>query len=60
MDKYTKAIVAALVAGLSTLQTALLDGTVNVNEWVMVGAAAVGALGLTWAVPNAANDNKGE
>lgn len=60
MDKYTKAIVAALVAGLSTLQTALLDGTVTVNEWVMVGAAAVGALGLTWAVPNASKDSKGE
>lgn len=52
LNKYAKAIVGALVAGLAVLQTAMQDEVMTNNEWVAVAAAVVGALGLIWAVPN--------
>lgn len=53
LDKYAKAIVAFLIALLGSLGTALTDGQITAVEWVSVLAAGLGALGLTWAVPNA-------
>lgn len=53
MNKYAKAVVAALVAGLGALQFALKDNTVSTTEWVQVGSTAVAALGLVWGVQNA-------
>lgn len=57
MEKYTKAIVGALVAGLGTLQVALLPDTAGVvgvssYEWVGVAVTALTALGAVWAVTN--------
>lgn len=52
MNKYAKAIVAALTAGLGSLGTALADDTVTRVEWVGVGLALLGALGIVYLVPN--------
>lgn len=52
LGKYTKSVVAALLAGLGALQVALLDNVVTQNEWITVGAAALASLGLVWGVPN--------
>lgn len=55
MDKaleYAKAIIAAVVAGLGTLWTALADGEVIAQEWVSVAIVTLGALAGTYAVPN--------
>lgn len=52
MSRYAKAIVGALVAGLTAYGTALADGAVVPGEWVGVAVATLGALGAVWAVPN--------
>lgn len=47
-----KAVVAAVVAGAGAAGTALNDSAISTGEaWTIVGAV-LGALGLTWAVPN--------
>lgn len=53
MDRYAKAIMGGLTAGLSALGTAMADGQVSTVEWVMVAAAVVAGLGFVWGVPNA-------
>lgn len=53
MTKYAKAIVAALIAGLTALGTALTDETVTTAEWTAVAVATLVALGAVWGVPNA-------
>jgi hypothetical protein len=53
MDKYAKAIVGALAAGLGALGIAQSDGHITGTEWVYVAATVVGSLGLIWGVPNA-------
>lgn len=50
--KYWKAVVAAVVAGAGALSTALTDDTVTAAEGWAALIAVLGALGLTWAVPN--------
>ena len=52
VSKYAKAVVAALAAGTASLSTALDDGTVTSQEGLVAGLAVLGALGLTWLVPN--------
>jgi hypothetical protein len=47
-----KAIVAALVAGLGVVGTALNDSVITTGEGWTIAGAVLGALGLTWAVPN--------
>ncbi|MGI5443835.1 hypothetical protein ACQEV4_42785 [Streptomyces shenzhenensis] len=49
---YWKAVVAAAAAGTASLSTALEDGTVTGQEAVTAVLAVLGALGLTWLVPN--------
>jgi len=49
---YAKSIVAALLAGLGALGTALVDNTVTPAEWVGVATAALAGLGIVYAVPN--------
>ena len=50
---YAKAVIAALLAGLGSLQVALEgDGAVSNNEWIIIATAIVAALGLVWGVPN--------
>ena len=52
MGKYAKAVVAAAIAGLTALTTGLDDNVVTTAEWLVVAVAALGALGVTYAVPN--------
>lgn len=49
--KYAKFAVAALTAALVALGAALSDDHVTTAEWVTIGLAAVGALGV-YLVPN--------
>jgi hypothetical protein len=53
MTQYLKAIVAALIAGLSSIVTALGDNTISPQEWVTAAIAFLVALGAVWGVPNA-------
>lgn len=48
-----KALTAAVVAGVGAGATAAIDDRITYGEWWMIAAAAVGALGAVWAVPNA-------
>ncbi len=52
MTKYAKAIVGAVVAGLTALLPVMEDG-VSAAEWVTALVAFLVALGVVWAVPNA-------
>lgn len=52
LKPYAKAIVGALVAGLTAYGTALADDKVTTVEWVGVAVATLAALGVVWAVPN--------
>jgi hypothetical protein len=49
--KYAKFLVAAAIAGLTALASALTDDHVTNGEWVVIGLAALGALGV-YFVPN--------
>ena len=52
VSKMWKAVVAALAAGTASLVTALDDSTVTTQEGLTAVVAVLGALGLTWVVPN--------
>lgn len=52
ISKYWKAVAAGVAAGSASLATALQDGTLTTTEEVTAVLAVLGALGLTWAVPN--------
>lgn len=43
--RYTKAVLAVLAAVLTLLASAITDG-ITVTEWVQIGIAALGALGV--------------
>jgi hypothetical protein len=58
ISKYWKAIVGGLAAGAAAVTTAAQDGQISGEEWVTAGIAVLGALGLTWAVPNRQGDPK--
>lgn len=58
LAQYTKAIVAAVVAGLSALQVAQADNVVTQNEWVTIAVAFVTGLGVVWGVPNVSKDGR--
>jgi multidrug transporter EmrE-like cation transporter len=49
--RYAKFFVAAGIAGLTVLAAALTDDHVTNAEWIAIGLAVLGALGV-WAVPN--------
>lgn len=51
--QYLKALAAALTAAAGTYVTAATDSHVTTAEWMLVGASAVAAAGIVWAVPNA-------
>lgn len=53
MRTYAKALVGALVAGLSVLQQGLDADGISAQEWMAAAIAALVALGAIWAVPNA-------
>ena len=53
VSRYWKAIVAAGAAFFGTLATAMNgDMTVTGQEWISIGLAVLGALGITYVVPN--------
>jgi len=52
ISKMWKAIVGGLAAGAASLVTALGDGTITTQEGLTAVVAVLGALGLTWFVPN--------
>jgi hypothetical protein len=52
VSKMWKAIVSGAAAGAAAAATAVQDGTVTTAEAVTIGLAVLGALGVTWAVPN--------
>jgi hypothetical protein len=47
-----KAIVGALVTGLTALVVALDDGEISQQEWLKAAIAFLSALIVVWAVPN--------
>lgn len=52
--EYTKSILAALTAALM-LAVNLVDGGIDVSEWLQLGLAALGALGV-YVVPNTSRE----
>lgn len=54
MGRYAKFIVAALASAAAAAVPLVTDGVITAAEWVMIGAAALGALGV-WAIPNKEN-----
>ena len=50
LDKYTKAIIGAIISGLGAYQTGLLDGQMLQVEWVGVAIATFTALAGIWGV----------
>ena len=55
LNVYAKALIAALVAGLGSLQVASTDGKITPAEWIQVASVTVAALGFVWGVPNASD-----
>lgn len=53
MDRYAKAIIGAIVAGLGALAQALTDGQITATEWAIVVGALLSGLALVWGYPNA-------
>lgn len=51
MKRYAKGILAAVIAGLTALQSALPDG-VTQSEWITVALATLIAGGVVAGVPN--------
>ena len=52
MQAYLKAIVSALVAGLTAIVTGLGDNVLSAQEYVTAVIAFLVALGAVYAVPN--------
>lgn len=52
LGKVAKAVVAALVAAGGTLAAVSADGVISLSEAFNVVLTVLGALGVTWAVPN--------
>ncbi|WP_018352286.1 hypothetical protein [Longispora albida] len=57
MMRYAKFIVAATVAGLTTLASAITDNKVTPQEWVTIALAVVGAIAV-YVIPNKTSDTK--
>lgn len=51
-EPYLKAIVAAAIAGLTSVTTALADDSVSSLEGVTAALAVLVAFSAVWAVPN--------
>ena len=56
LNTVAKSIIAALVAGLGTVQVAAGDGVFTTGEWIQIACATAAALGFVWGVPNAESD----
>jgi hypothetical protein len=51
MKKYAKTVASAVAAGAVALVAALTDNSVSPGEWVTIGLAVLGAVGV-FAIPN--------
>jgi hypothetical protein len=54
LDRYAKALLAAVIAALGVLWTASGDNQITLTEWIQTISAGLGALAVVWGVPNAA------
>ncbi|MGW4876529.1 hypothetical protein ACWEPI_08235 [Streptomyces sp. NPDC004262] len=52
VSRYAKAVVSGLAAGATAAITAVQDGSLSTGEGVTIVLAVLGALGITYAVPN--------
>ena len=52
LNPYAKAILGAIVAGITAYQVALLTPGVTANEWAGVAVAVIGAFGTVWGTTN--------
>lgn len=52
MGYYAKAIIAALIAGLTAVEIALVDDAITNVEWVRIFIAVAASLGFVWGVQN--------
>ncbi|WP_405413949.1 hypothetical protein [Streptomyces rubiginosohelvolus] len=52
ISSFAKAVVAGLAAGATAAATAVQDGVFTTGETVTTVLAVLGALGITYAVPN--------
>ncbi len=52
VGRYAKAVVSALAAGSAAAVTAMGDDVIVAGEWVTIGLAVLGALGITYVIPN--------
>ncbi|MFE9886289.1 hypothetical protein [Streptomyces scopuliridis] len=52
ISSFAKAVAAGVAAGSAALATAVQDGAFTTGEGVTVALAILGALGITYAVPN--------
>ncbi|WP_405794130.1 hypothetical protein [Streptomyces sp. NBC_01506] len=52
VSSFAKAIAAAVAAGTAAVATAVQDSAFTTGEGVTVALAVLGALGITYAVPN--------
>lgn len=50
---YAKAIIGALIAGVSVIAAGVTDGHLSAGEWVSALLAALVALGGVYKIPNA-------
>jgi hypothetical protein len=53
LSAMAKAVVSAAAAGTATLAVATSDGSLSTGDVVTIVLAVLGALGVTYAVPNA-------
>jgi hypothetical protein len=53
IKRYGKAITAALIAGLGAAGTALLNGVISPDEWVVIIVALLTGSGLVYIAPDA-------
>lgn len=60
VGSFAKAIVSAFAAGTAALVTAMGDDVIVTGEWVTVALALLGALGITYVVPNASQSEPRE
>jgi flavoprotein len=51
VGRYAKFIVAAAIAALTVLASAITDGHITNGEWVQIALAGLGAVGV-FVVPN--------
>lgn len=58
VSTYAKAVAAGLAAGGTALGVAVADGGFSTGDAVSVVLAVLGALGITYVIPNKPTDDK--